>query len=381
MIVNMEANNWNRIIATFQQNHLLQSWQWGDVKSNYGWKQFYKIWGEESKPDAAALILQRELFTQRFGRRFKIFYVPKGPLIRDWRDTQLVENVLDDLQLLSKQGGGIFIKIDPDIILKNGDQSDENEPDDDLGKTIEKTLKEKGWDYSADQIQFKNTVILDLTSTEEEILSRMKQKTRYNIRLAGRKGVKVRVGTSKDFDVLYQMYAETSLRDGFAIRHSDYYHNLWGTFIHNSSDVNKCEDKAICEPLIAEIDGEPVAAVVIFRFSGIAYYLHGMSRPIYRKLMPNYLLQWEAIRRGKIAGCTAYDLWGAPENFDGSDPMWGVYRFKQGFGGNVQHTIGAYDFPTQPVLYSLYIKVLPKILNLMRKWGNSRTKQTTRFGK
>jgi len=369
----MEAKTWNKIIATFPQNHLLQSWQWGDVKSKFGWKPIYKYWGDESQPDAAALILQRTISNNGFGKRLKILYVPKGPLIRNWEDRQRVGKVLSDLEIFSKQTGAIFLKIDPDIILGNEDQRADNDSDDDLGKHLIKTLKDKGWDYSADQIQFRNTILIDLKPSEEEILSRMKQKTRYNIRLAGRKGVNVRVGSKKDFDLLYQMYAETSLRDCFAIRHPGYYHTLWGTFL---SKGNKSQDQPVCEPLIAEVDGEPVAAVVIFRFAGNAYYIHGMSRPIHRKLMPNYLLQWEAICSAKNSGCNMYDLWG----FDKTDSMWGVYRFKKGLGGYVQRTIGAYDFPTKPILYKFYSRTLPKILSVMRKFGVSRTKKETLNG-
>jgi lipid II:glycine glycyltransferase (peptidoglycan interpeptide bridge formation enzyme) len=196
----------------------------------------------------------------------------------------------------------------------------------------------------------------------------MKQKTRYNIRLAGRRGVSVRTGTQADLGVLYQMYAETSLRDGFTIRGKDYYLDLWKTFM--------AQDEPTCQPLIAELDGEPLAGVMIFCFAGRAYYLHGMSRAVHRDKMPNYLLQWEAVKYAKGAGCTTYDLWGAPEVFDESDSMWGVFRFKRGLGGEVLRTIGAYDLPIRPLYYKLYAQVLPRLLDIMRRRSKSLIQET-----
>lgn len=208
----------------------------------------------------------------------------------------------------------------------------------------------------------------------------MKQKTRYNVRLASRKGVTVRSGTIKDLDLLYHMYAETSLRDGFTIRNQAYYESVWGTFIQANQSLNIDSESAkkvpMAEALIAEVDQEPVAAVIVFRFGEKAWYLYGMSRAIHREKMPNYLLQWEAIRRAKVAGCHTYDLWGAPNHFDENDPLWGVYRFKEGLGGRVVCHLGAWDLPTRPILYTLYTNILPRILDVMRFRGRKTVKRS-----
>jgi lipid II:glycine glycyltransferase (peptidoglycan interpeptide bridge formation enzyme) len=209
--------------------------------------------------------------------------------------------------------------------------------------------------------------MVDLSPSEDEMLARMKQKTRYNVRLAGRRGVRVRVGTKEDLSMLYKMYAETSVRDGLVIRDEGYYQTVWQTFMQS--------DTPTCEPLIAEVEGKAVAAIFVFYFAGSAYYLYGMSREVHREKMPNYLLQWEAIRRAKAAGCKTYDLWGAPDEFDESDSMWGVFRFKQGLGGEVLRTLGAWDYSPGPFWYKLYSEILPRILDLMRSRGKSRTKQ------
>jgi lipid II:glycine glycyltransferase (peptidoglycan interpeptide bridge formation enzyme) len=130
-----------------------------------------------------------------------------------------------------------------------------------------------------------------------------------------------------------------------------------------------------CEPLIAEVDGEPVAAIFVFYFARRAYYVYGMSRSVHREKMSTYLLQWEAMKRAKAKGCTAYDLWGAPDVFDESDSMWGVYRFKEGLGGQVVRTLGAWDFAPSPLWYKMYSEVIPRVLDVMRSRGKSKTKQ------
>ena len=127
-------------------------------------------------------------------------------------------------------------------------------------------------------------------------------------------------------------------------------------------------------PLIAEVDGEPVAAVFVYRFSGRAYYIYGMSREVHREKMPNYLLQWEAMRYAKSMGCRQYDLWGAPDSFTEEDSMWGVYKFKEGLGGEVVRTLGAWDYAPHPLWYKLYSETMPRILNVMRNRGKRNTK-------
>ena len=161
------------------------------------------------------------------------------------------------------------------------------------------------------------------------------------------------------------MYAETSLRDGFVIRDEGYYRQVWERFLH----------AGMLEPLVAEVAGQVVAGVMIFRFAGRAWYLFGMSREAQREKMPNYLLQWEAMRRARLAGCKVYDLWGAPDVFDETDGMWGVYRFKEGLGGQVLRTPGAWDFTARPLLYDLYTRLLPRLLDVLRRRGQDRTRQ------
>ena len=122
---------------------------------------------------------------------------------------------------------------------------------------------------------------------------------------------------------------------------------------------------------------DPVAGLFIFYFDKRAWYLYGMSTQKHREKMPNYLLQWDAIKAARSRSCTQYDLWGAPDNFDETDSMWGVFRFKDGLGGKVIRTPGAWDFPVRPNLYSLYMNILPRILGILRARGKKQTRSIT----
>lgn len=374
---------WNSIISKLPNPHFLQTYEWGQVKAKYGWEPIYLVWDEEKlsvisdqSADnfslitghclAAALILKRQVIRSGFAARLSVLYSPKGPLL-DWTNEPLRKRVLDDLQSFAKKQGAIFLKIDPDVRLGTGVPGSGEEAQDSSGQAVVLELKRRGWEYSSDQIQFRNTVLIDLNPPEEELLARMKQKTRYNIRLAERKGVVLRVGKPGDLGMLYKMYAETSLRDGFVIRDEGYYKTVWTLFMNSAEPT--------CEPLIAEVGGEPVAAIFVFYFAGRAYYVYGMSREAHREKMPNYLLQWEAIKRAKAKGCSVYDLWGAPEVFDESDSMWGVYRFKEGLGGRVVRTLGAWDFAPSPLWYKMYSEIIPRALDVMRSHGKAKTRQ------
>ena len=390
----MESSIWNSIISKFPNPHFLQTYEWGQVKAKYGWTPLYAVWTEsqfsviseqssvtEHRPLttdhclAAALILKRQVIRNGFAARLSILYSPKGPLL-DWSNASLRVRVLNDLQTFAKKQGAIFLKMDPDVVLGRGVPSSEAGLIDPDGKAIVVDLKRRGWEDSADQIQFKNTILIDLNPSEEEMLARMKPKTRYNIRLAQKKGVTLRVGSKDDLSMLYRMYAETSVRDGFVIRDEGYYQTVWKTFMQTSVSTSERSDVPTCEPLIAEVDGEPVAAIFVFYFAGRAYYVYGMSRDVHREKMPTYLLQWEAMKRARAKGCSVYDLWGAPDVFEESDSMWGVYRFKEGLGGQVVRTLGAWDFAPNPLWYKMYSEIIPRLLDVMRSRGKTKTKQS-----
>lgn len=365
---NMQAGtheNWDQVVSTLPGRHFLQTWEWGEAKRASGWQPTHRVWvSDDDQVSAAALILTRAVVLKGIKLPLRMMYIPRGPLLLDWQDQVLRRQILSDLRQIGRQQQVIFIKIDPQIELGRGVPGGERATQAPGSESVTNHLRQEGWMPAKEQVQFRNTMLIDLRPDADQLLASMKQKTRYNVRLAARRGVAVRLGDTADLELLFQMYAETAVRDRFTIRNADYYLKIWKDFITSG----------LGEPLLAEVKGEPVAGVIIFRFGGRAWYVYGMSREVHREKMPNYLLQWEAIRRAKQAGCTEYDLWGAPEKFDDEDDLWGVYRFKDGLGAEVVRFIGAYDLPINSLMYRAYSQVLPKVLALMRRRGESQTR-------
>lgn len=361
----MDRQEWNAIVQQMPNPHLLQTWEWGQIKAQFGWQPYHRVWRQGEQVVAAALVLEREVRLGGVGPAVRMHYTPKGPLLADWTDLALRERVLADLEGYARQRSAFLLKIDPDVPVGFGEPGSEDAQEDGAGLQLIDDLTGSGWRFSNEQIQFRNTVLIDLSASEDDLLMAMKSKTRYNVRLAGRKGVSVRRGEAEDLEMLFGMYAETAVRDGFAIREKAYYMAVWQTFLNSEMLV----------PLIAEVEGQSVAGLMLFTFGGVAWYIYGMSRDMHRNLMPTYLLQWEAIRLAKEQGCRVYDLWGAPDRFEPDESMWGVYRFKQGLGGQVMRTIGAWDLPLRPVVFRLYTQVWPRLMDLIRARGRVKTRQ------
>ncbi len=342
---------WSAALRTFDAPHVLQSWAWGALKTRWGWsaqRLLLQTSSQNDPPIAAVSVLKRKIPHTPYS----ILYAPRGPVL-DYRNQATRRIVFDQLARLARQERALFIKIDPEVVLARGIEPEQPDPD---GQALVSDLERWGWLYSQDQVQFRNTVLLDLTRPEEELLAGMKPKTRYNIRLAGRSGVTVRPGNPSDFAEIAAIYQETAGRDGFAIRPLEYYLDAWQTLY----------DGVMAFPFVAEYAGQPLAAVIIVRSGNRAIYMYGASRQQERQRMPNHLLQWEAIRWAKNAGCEVYDFWGAPDDFVESDRMWGVWRFKEGFAGQVVKHIGAWDFPARPLLYWLYTALIPRYLDFLR---------------
>ncbi len=349
-----DRSSWDAALTSLPQPHVLQSWDWGDFKGRWGWRPIRQLFEEEGHLVAAAQILQRRLPRTPFS----VTYVPKGPVL-DYGDTPLLVKILSVLERQAKQQGSLFVKIDPDVWLGFGAEGSSPLP---RAITVLETLTDRGWHPSAEQIQFKNTVTIDLTPDEDELLARMKAKTRYNVRLPSRRGVSVRSGAESELRVFYDLYHETSQRDGFLIRPPAYYLDVWRQFLRTGR----------AHILLAEREGEAIAGLILFSFGQTAWYMYGASSNRHRHLMPSYLLQWEAMRLAKHLGCTHYDMWGAPDYFDESDPMWGVYRFKTGFGGKTVRGIGAFDYAPSRWLYRIYMVANPRMLSLMRRQHRSK---------
>jgi lipid II:glycine glycyltransferase (peptidoglycan interpeptide bridge formation enzyme) len=254
-----------------------------------------------------------------------------------------VQALLDAIEPVARQQRAICLKIEPDL---------------EEAESLTGQLAALGFRPSPQEIQPRRTIVVDLTSDPEELLRRMKQKTRYNIRLSARKGVTVRAGSEIDLAPFYELMETTASRDGFGIHSEPYYRAAHHLFVPSGQG----------RLLLAEYDGQLLAGLVVLGLGGvercgIACYMYGASSDEHRNLMPTYLLQWEAMLWAREQGCQDYDLWGVPDENEAtledeftqrSDGLWGVYRFKRGFGGRLVRTVGAWDLVYAPLRYRLY---------------------------
>jgi lipid II:glycine glycyltransferase (peptidoglycan interpeptide bridge formation enzyme) len=345
-------SEWQKTLAGLPNPHVLQSWEWGEIKGQTEWVAERLALRDGDKVKAAFQFLWRQPIP---GLPLRIGYLPKGPVV-DWSDLDLVEATLTQIEAHARQRHCIFVKIDPDV-----------REDTTLGRTILHTLGRRGWRFSDDQIQFKNTAFTNLSMGEDALLEALKSKWRYNVRLAERRGIQVRQGNRTDLAAFYQLYVETGQRDGFLVRPFAYYRTTWETFLQAQKERNNPAGGVL---LLAEHAEEPapVAGIFLFRYGQRAWYFYGASSERRRRDMPNYLLQWSALCWSLAQGCTVYDWWGAPTQLeDEKDQMQGVWQFKQGFEAEFQPHIGAWDFPVMPTLYQAYRELFPLVLEQLRR--------------
>jgi len=272
----------------------------------------------------------------------RLAYVPKGPLV-DWSNQQESKQLVAALTRAARSQRALALTIEPNLRDKPARR-----------ETL-RSLRFQPAPFSA--VQPRRTLVVDLTPDEDEILMTMKSKTRYNIRLAGRKGVMVRAARVDDVSTFNDMLAATSERADFGIHPPAYYKTAYRLFV----------PRGWARLLLAEVEGEAVAGLMVFALPPRSWYFYGASIDAHRDRMPTYLLQWEAMRWAKSRGCTSYDMWGIPDEdretledqfTERSDGLWGVYRFKRGFGGDLVRTIGTWDRVHAPLRYRAYRSAL-----------------------
>ena len=320
---------WDELVAATPGGHVLQSWAWGELKARFGWCV------QRVAVDGA---LAQVLFRSLPGGLGTIAYVPKGPLV-DYGDAVTFRALLDAIRPLARKERALCLKIEP---------NHEEDP------SLTEQLRALGFRPSPQVIQPRRTILVDLAPDSEELLRRMKQKTRYNVRLAARKGVTVRPGSEADLASFYRLMETTAQRDGFGIHTQAYYEAAHQLFVQAGQGLF----------LLAEYEDQLLAGLVALGTGGgTACYMYGASSDEHRNLMPTYLLQWEAMLWAREQGFRDYDLWGVPDEDEAtleagftqrSDGLWGVYRFKRGFGGRLVRTAGAWDLAYAPLRYWLY---------------------------
>ncbi len=321
-----DHRQWDREVLLLPAPHVLQGASWGDFKARWGWSVHRFIWPGSTSLRAAAQVLVRSP-----GRLpLPVAYVPKGPLLAEPADPQLWRQVLVDLTAWARERGVVVLKIDPDIPAE--------------WDAVAACWRSLGWRFSWQQIQFPNTMISDLTTGESGLLAAMKPKTRYNVRLAARRGVEVRHGGLEDLPLFHELYLQTGIRDGFAVREAAYYLDIWSVWLREGRGTL----------ILAERGGQTLAGCLPVAFGATAWFLYGASADQGREHMASYLAQWESLRWALGRGCRQYDWWGAPTVLAPSDRLWGVYRFKAGFGAVFRPQLGAWDAPLRGPRSSAY---------------------------
>lgn len=340
-----DAEAWDARVLALPAPHLLQSWAWGDFKARWGWAVERLVWpddgvaaddgatadGRATVVDGAAVSAIAQVLTRRVGRApFRVGYIPKGPLMARPDDPAAWRRVLADLEDWARARRLVLLKFDADVPAG--------------ADTVAAAWRSRGWMPSGEQIQFPNTMLSDLTVGEAALWAGMKPDTRRKIRFAERHGVTLRHGGKADLDTFYDLYAATGARQGFGIRSRDYYLDAWSMFL----------DRGWSTVILAEREGQALAGVIPVAFGDTAWYLYGASADVGREHRPAYLAQWESLRWAVGRGCTRYDWWGGPTVLDERDSLWGVYRFKSGFGATLAAQQGAWDFPCGGWRYAAY---------------------------
>ena len=323
----LNLSEWNQWLAKYPNAHFLQQGEWGALKADFGWQPVRLVSGS-----AGAQMLFRPL-----PLGFSFGYIPKGPVGKDWAALWL------EIDAVCRARRAVFLKVEPDTWDDQFDQQAQ--------------FRESGFRTSAHNLQPPRTAVLDITGEEDEILARMKQKTRYNIRLAGRKDVTI--SPSGDLDTFSALMEVTGERDEFGVHSLAYYRRVYELF----------HPLGMCDLFVARYQDQPLAGIMVFARGDRAWYLYGASNNLERNRMPAYLVQWEAIRWAQERGCTSYDLWGVPdvvpdtleaEFMQRADGLWGVYRFKRGFGGQIRRAAGAWDKVYNRAAYLAYQLVIAR---------------------
>lgn len=342
------TDRWDAFVAAHPRGHFLQSSAWARLRVGQGWEALRVEVSDDGAAGDGLIAGAQILLSRTTGG--SVAYVPRGPVCDPggpgW------DAVLAGMRE-TVSGSVVALRLEPHWL----------DDDDARGALRDAGLRE------AEPMQPASTLRIDLTTDEDQLLADMKQKWRYNVRLAARRGVTVSEGGLEELAEFERMMSVTADRDGFASRAPGYYSAAWQA-LGDAAHL-----------YLAGYDGETLGGVFVVRCGHTATYLYGASSDVERQRMPNHLLQWEAMRRARAAGCRWYDLWGVPDELGeaavrgvdpadvptGSGGLWGVWGFKRGFGGQVVRYVGAWDDVYRPVRYFAGTSLLPRLRELVRR--------------
>jgi peptidoglycan pentaglycine glycine transferase (the first glycine) len=345
-----EWKKWDLFIDNHPDGHLLQSWGWGELKASIGWYPFrFSLWDERiGQMVAAAQVLCRTIpkFPLWAGH---LAYIPKGPVI-DWSDPGLCQAFFTQLNTQMRKHGALALRLEPNRLVNAVTSVTSVTNVTNITNVTSSTVNKPLSLYPVSPVQPVRSIVLNLLPTEDALLAGMKEKWRYNLRLAQRKGVAIREAqTVEDIQAWYALLQTTGNRDHFGIHTIDYYLKAWHIFAPRQQ----------ARLFLAEYEGHLLAGIFVALLAKQAIYLYGASSNEHRNLMPNYLLQWEAIRWAKQQGAVQYDFWGIPETDREDEAMAGVHRFKRGWGGERVRFVGCYEHTYRPLTMRVARKMLP----------------------
>lgn len=317
--------SWNEFVAGTPHAHFQQSWEWGDLAPDLGGTPLRLAALREGQPVGAMQVFINPV--AHIGRSY--LYVPRGPALAH-PSLDVLGPLLDAARLAGEDYDALGIRVEPNAPHCSTDWK----------RALGAMHLRPAWPPS----QPRSSWMLDLRPDLDKLLGDMKSKTRYNIRLAAKKGVTVRDGVEGDLGTFYQLFRDTATRDDFFIHHQELYARMYAVFRRAGN----------FRMLLAEYQGTPIACVTLIRFGHTCWYLQGASSNEHRNVMAPYLLQWEAIQWARAQGCTLYDFRAVPDVLREDQDMYGVYRFKEGFGGYQYTTLHTYATPYRPFLYGLW---------------------------
>ncbi len=341
-----DAASWDRILAASPGGgHVYQSYAWGEFKGRHHWKPLRVVLYQGDAAVGCAQVLART-----FPPLGTLAYCPKGPWL-DWENRAHVRVVFEGLEGLLRAQGVFTLRIEPEV----------RESQDD----VKQQLQNLGFRRGRWNMQFKTTMFIDLTPGEDELLARMKAGTRRNVRLAARHGITVHEDNSLDArHTFFDMFERTSRRDGFFMRPRSYIMAGWDALIRSGQG----------HVFLAKHGSTPLAGMFVCTLGAKYWYKDGASENEGRNLMPTYALQWEVMRWARSQGITTYDMVAIPnpDNLNENDPMWGLYRFKSGFGGTIAEFATAMDVfyragaarlwhQSEPLVYRAYMRLFKDV--------------------
>jgi len=316
---NIIKERWDNFLGEQKQSQFLQSWEWGGLAEKEN-AEVLRVGVEDDgngEPIVAAALIKKKVLG------FSYWFCPCGPVIsKKVEVAKATEYLFDEIEKKAKNENVIFLRFEPRFEIRSREFGTKFK----IVRSID--------------IEPSKTSIVNLQKTEDELLRIMHQKTRYNIRLAEKKGVKIREASDEDFESFWRIMKETVDRDGFRLHSKEHYQKMLAL------------DNNFVKLFLAEYDGKIIAAVLAAFFGDTITYVHGASANEFRNVMSPYLLHWHIMKLGKTLGYKYYDLNGVDEN------KWpGVTRFKVGFGGIVINYPGTFDLVFNKTWYNVY-KVL-----------------------